>query len=1265
LADIHEDITGDSSSLVEALQDAVEPAEELAGALKQIRDALAALDGASEGLEETGEELDSARDKAAELAQTVDDAQAALDALAASGPDLGDIEAMLLEDAEAAGSFRDNLAAAAAAEDQVAASAAGLGDAGVALEADAEAAGHLRDNLAEVAAEEAAVEDGVSLIGQSFSRVTQQIRNQMSTMDLGDLKNFAIQRSGVGFSLLPQGGSASSLADLEDEMASESALNLVQSFQAAGYAAGDYEKQLANLSATVAEADKFIESQAGIIDDLGDATNDFIPKFQAETAAVSEFREAWQAFSQTGAWDDLARLQYAAENLGPALAEASAAGEDIEQTFGGIDEAGQAVAAGLADAALALQDIEQAGQAATPVAESLTGLFGDLGSAAGDAWEKIPLFGVAIGGMVVGALALAPALAAVVSGFVSFGALALPALEKVKDGYDSIQTGLAGVTKARAAYAEAVERENADRTTTHAKEVKDALASEKVAIDALNKSFASMSPPVSAAVADIIQFKNAWDRVSANSGIQNAAIGDIGQVLKDATEFLPSFVTLAKGAEPVISQFWAGIGKNLDSSGWSKFVDSMEKDIQPAANAFHSIATGVSDYLSAFQEKGAGPSNQFIESFGRLLKTTAPDAVTATVNAIDLLTHAINGLNDATKNTAIAGFAHDLDDLWKAGSKADELGAKFDKSFFSGSYLPDWLSGNKPLTPRIDTKIDTAALQRTLEEIGAGLPPLDVHAKVTRIDTSALQRSLSADAGPGAALTAHAKVQADTSTSDLQKQVDDAAKNVKIAGVEVDLADAKLSGLAALQPVLTQAGKTAGQDFVTAVITTITAGDARGEGAARQLAADIRAGMSALAGQMQAIGRDADLGLAQGINADQGAAVAAARDLAAAVEAAARVHLQTQSPSKVFEDIGKETVAGFVIGLEGGKSAVQTAIDDVFDQAKPFNDSTITAMITKMRDEIEAAARAGVISTSTESTYSRWLTADNQRLQSLAQRRQSIEQEINAADAMSASVSGGVRSSALVANAYGMTYQGQAATTPVYSSITAALQAQLQQTREFRTDIEKLKKEGLSGAQIGDILDQGVSGGLPIAQQILAGGKAGIRQINELEKELAAAGKALGITGANASYESGSEMGKGLAAGLRSELKTIDNEMKRVADELVDAIKRALRISSPSGVMMDIGGQIGDGLIAGMEAKRAAITAAGERMSASATGYLPSRGYGGGGSGSGGDMPPTEIHLTVISKMDAKEIGRSTQKVLLQHARRNVKTGLQLQGRGI
>jgi hypothetical protein len=97
-------------------------------------------------------------------------------------------------------------------------------------------------------------------------------------------------------------------------------------------------------------------------------------------------------------------------------------------------------------------------------------------------------------------------------------------------------------------------------------------------------------------------------------------------------------------------------------------------------------------------------------------------------------------------------------------------------------------------------------------------------------------------------------------------------------------------------------------------------------------------------------------------------------------------------------------------------------------------------------------------------------------------------------------------------------------------------------------------------------------------------------------------------------YDSGKAAGKGFLSGLQAQQKQLEAEMKKLADVLVQTIKKELKISSPSQVTRELGAMIPAGLALGIEDGHMAVTAASARMfRATAPSY--GTGYAGGGRG--------------------------------------------------
>jgi hypothetical protein len=364
VSDIEEVITGNVDGLVEAFDEGIEKTEEFEQAVKGLRDAISSLGEAGEGAEAAAEEIDSVRDSAAQADQTVDQLNEALEALAAQGPDLGDLEAFLQADAEAAGEMRDRLAEAADAEEQVTAGAAGLGDAAAPLEADAAAAGHYRDNLAE-----AQIQAG------SFKEAMAALASELIMNNPGDM--FVVQMDQYGKTYVKSMREAlgRSMTELVQSLEAGPSLDLVQSFLAAGQATGTWEQGMDGLEQSLSRATPLITSQAGVLDDYAASGENLVSSVQAEVQAMQAFSAAFKAFDATGSAEDLAALTAASDALDASLAAGSAAGEDVAQGFGGVEQATSAVAQSLASAAAEGAGMSLAGTAiAATSGEAATGI---------------------------------------------------------------------------------------------------------------------------------------------------------------------------------------------------------------------------------------------------------------------------------------------------------------------------------------------------------------------------------------------------------------------------------------------------------------------------------------------------------------------------------------------------------------------------------------------------------------------------------------------------------------------------------------------------------------------------------------------------------------------------------------------------------------------------------------------------------------------------------------------------------------------------
>jgi len=108
-------------------------------------------------------------------------------------------------------------------------------------------------------------------------------------------------------------------------------------------------------------------------------------------------------------------------------------------------------------------------------------------------------------------------------------------------------------------------------------------------------------------------------------------------------------------------------------------------------------------------------------------------------------------------------------------------------------------------------------------------------------------------------------------------------------------------------------------------------------------------------------------------------------------------------------------------------------------------------------------------------------------------------------------------------------------------------------TKEFKTDLEKLRKLGLTGDLYTQILGLGLDEGGAMAKSILAGGATAVKTLEDLQTELTTLGGQMGESAAQVMYGAGLNLGQGLVTGILA----ADASLKEAADKLADTFKTA------------------------------------------------------------------------------------------------------------
>lgn len=284
-----------------------------------------------------------------------------------------------------------------------------------------------------------------------------------------------------------------------------------------------------------------------------------------------------------------------------------------------------------------------------------------------------------------------------------------------------------------------------------------------------------------------------------------------------------------------------------------------------------------------------------------------------------------------------------------------------------------------------------------------------------------------------------------------------------------------------------------------------------------------------------------------------------ARVFEAAVQGAEDV-LGIASPSKVLARIGRETGKGFIKGLTGTLSEIKQTAKDIIGSIR----EAFRGRNTRLDDRLVATVREG-----------------NRRLRRLAAERDQLAERIAEARRMATDTAERALSAFSLQNL--ARQDGSAA------GLLAGLDDAVDRVRDFTRKINALARRGLHRNLIEQLLGLGPEAGAELARTLSEADRDTLRRINTLQSQLVGASTDLGRAGADAMFDAGRQAGRGFLAGLQGQRKQIEKLMLDIARGMQRAIRTALRISSPSKVMMWLGDQTGAGLQAGLIARMGAL----------------------------------------------------------------------------
>jgi tape measure domain-containing protein len=327
--------------------------------------------------------------------------------------------------------------------------------------------------------------------------------------------------------------------------------------------------------------------------------------------------------------------------------------------------------------------------------------------------------------------------------------------------------------------------------------------------------------------------------------------------------------------------------------------------------------------------------------------------------------------------------------------------------------------------------------------------------------------------------------------------------------------------------------------------------------------------------------------------------------------------LEITSPSKVMMRIGREVTAGFAAGIQSG---AEEDIRSAFGEMKRRLDEQAASLRqqiaeeNKRRGELQAKGKERTNEedaelkklkktladyrteltkvTNAQKNWSNLLTEDKGKLLEAATQYRTLLETID-------KVKGKIQElKDQYSDLPGIIKESQEGTpltgAEQLKKYTEALTAQVAAVKKYNETLQALRALGLDDETYKMLLEEGTSG-QAFAEALLKGGAPAIASIKTLDTNLGTASDTLGTNAAKNLYGAGIDAANGLLAGLEAKKKELEALMTSLANTMVTAIKKKLKIKSPSGVFAEIGKLSMEGMAQGLENSSGLVTDAADQ----------------------------------------------------------------------
>jgi len=364
-------------------------------------------------------------------------------------------------------------------------------------------------------------------------------------------------------------------------------------------------------------------------------------------------------------------------------------------------------------------------------------------------------------------------------------------------------------------------------------------------------------------------------------------------------------------------------------------------------------------------------------------------------------------------------------------------------------------------------------------------------------------------------------------------------------------------------------------------------------------------------GVFEEIGKNIVLGMANGMSDNSSHAEGAASDMSNGVIDAVKTLFQITSPSRVMQNLGREVTGGFADGLRKGTAedvngaladlnmTMSDAIQDAQDTIAEARRRIAEERAKKPKEQDKAAIREAQQEIKTQSDIIARLNAGRRELVSgLGDEKRGLiaataehERLVTKLDEEQNTLEDLIRTRDDYRKSIQEQYSELPDVTPedaegkpvadALGAYTQNLASQIEAVATYAATLQRLRGMGLDDETYKKLLAEGPSA-QAFATQLEQAGPAAVKQLGLLSNQLEIQSQALGNKAAANLYDAGVKAQQGLVNGLTKDVNEAVKKMNAFVQAIVNAVKKKLKIKSPSQVFAEIGQQTMAGMAQGI-----------------------------------------------------------------------------------